>query len=526
MLKLKRRRAIQVIILAFAWSLFGAGAALGASQSAGSPQPSLQSEIDDLRAQLAAMKSQMAAMRAETAQLRSEMEATLAKPAAHAPVALADSGPLKNPHGLQAQPVPAIHASESPLSKLEKRVAGLGEDEDVLKSEVKDQSQEKVESASKYRVHLSGIALFNAYMNRGAADSQDVPQIAEAPGALASNAAFGATVRQSQIGLDVFGPTVAGARISGQIAADFFGGFPPAPNGQTSGVMRVRTATVRLDWGGTSLVAGQDALFFAPISPTSFASLAEPAFAYSGNLWAWVPQIRLERRFALSDSSALTLTGGILDSLTGEPSYSSFYNTGQAGERSGQPGFAGRAAWQRTRWGRTASVGLGAYYGAQNWGFGRRISAWALNGDWSQPLDRWFTFSGEIYRGRAIGGLGAGEGRSVLFTGALTDPLTSVLGLNAAGGWGQLKFRPLERLEFNAAFGEDQPFSSDLRRFPSAQSYFDPSLSRNQSGLVNVIFYPRSDLVLSLEYRRLMTGDVSGSGYRAGQVNLGIGVLF
>lgn len=524
MLKSRRRRAIQVIISAVALSLSSAGAARGAPQNE-APQPSLQSEIDDLRAQMATMKSQMAAMRAETAQLRSELAAARPKPAPDPLAALPQSGSLQEAQKAPAASQPAA-AAQSPLQKIEERVAGLEEDEDVLKSEVKDQSQEKVESASKYQVHLSGIALFNAYMNRGAADSQDVPQIAESPSPGVANAAFGATVRQSQIGLDVFGPTVAGARVRGQIDADFFGGFSPAPNGETSGLMRVRTATVRLDWGNTSLVAGQDSLFFAPVSPTSFASLAEPAFAYSGNLWAWAPQIRIERRFTLSDDSALTLTGGIIDSLTGEPAYSGYYKAGQAGERSGQPAFAGRAAWQQTRWGRTASLGVGAYYGEQNWGFGRIVSAWAISGDWRQPLDRWFSFSGEIYRGRAIGGLGAGEGRSVLYTGALANPLTSVLGLNAVGGWGQLKFRPIERLEFNAAFGEDQPFASDLGRFPLAQSYFDPSLSRNQSGLVNVIFYPRSDLVLSLEYRRLMTGDTSGAGYRAGQINLGIGVLF
>ncbi|MGH9352837.1 MAG: hypothetical protein ACRD2G_11865 [Terriglobia bacterium] len=476
---------------------------------------------------MALMKSQMAQMETETARLRSDLDETRAqlgmiRPGEKPSASLAAS----EPDGIAAKQSAPPSGSTSALHKVQQRLASVEEQQELLQSEVKDQNQTKVESASKYRLQLSGIALFNAFSNRGNADNLDVPQIAEAPEPLTSNALFGATVRQSEIGLQVFGPDFAGARIHGEVQTDFFGGFPSVLNGGTSGILRIRTATVHLDWRNTSLVAGQDTLFFAPLSPTSFASLAEPAFAYSGNLWAWTPQIRVEHRFAYSESSAFLVQGGILDSLTGEPPLNSFYKTSQAGERSGQPAYAGRVAWTKTSSGRTATLGVGGYYGSQDWGFGRRIPGWALTGDWNAPLGRWFNLSGEIYRGHAIGGLGAGTGRSVLYNGSLADPFTSVLGLNSVGGWGQLKFHPLERLEFNAAFGEDQSFASDIRSFQGARSYFNPLINMNQSGLFNVIFYPRSDLVLSLEYRRLRTTEIDNSIYRAGQVNLGIGVLF
>lgn len=491
------------------------------------PNAVLESEVKGLRSEMALMQRRMAQMEAETSRLQAELEATRSQAGLTGPTPSPSTTPaaddLANAATSQSD---ASSRSKSTLQKVENRLAGLEEQQDILQNEVKDQNQEKVESASKYRVRLSGIALFNAFMNRGNADNLDVPQVAEAPGGLTSNAQFGATVRQSEIGLEAFGPDFAGARIHGELQTDFFGGFPPVLNGGTSAIMRVRTATVHLDWGNISLVAGQDALFFAPLAPTSFASLAEPAFAYSGSLWAWVPQIRLEHRFSTSENAAVLVEGGILDSRTGEPPSSGFYSAGQAGERSGQPAYAGRVAWTRTSSGRTATLGVGGYYGLQNWGFGRRIPGWALTGDLSAPLGRWFSLTGEIYRGHAIGGLGAGVGRSVIYNGPLYDPATSVLGLDSAGGWGQIKFHPTERLEFNAAFGEDQSFAADVRRFLGAQSYFNPSLDRNQSALFNVIFYPRSDLVLSLEYRRLITGDVDNSIYRAGQVNLGIGVIF
>jgi len=72
--------------------------------------------------------------------------------------------------------------------------------------------------------------------------------------------------------------------------------------------------------------------------------------------------------------------------------------------------------------------------------------------DWDLPLGRLFSLSGEAYRGRAIAGLGAGVSGSVLFTGPSSVPTSSVPRVDSAGGWSQLKFKPLERIEFNAVF--------------------------------------------------------------------------
>jgi hypothetical protein len=78
-----------------------------------------------------------------------------------------------------------------------------------------------------------------------------------------------------------------------------------------------------------------------------------------------------------------------------------------------------------------------------------------------------FILSGEAYRGRAIDGLGGGIGRSVLFSGPPADPAAAVLGLNDAGGWAQLKFKPGERFEINRALGQDSTFAADVPPFPT-----------------------------------------------------------
>jgi hypothetical protein len=308
---------------------------------------------------------------------------------------------------------------------------------------------------------------------------------------------------------------------------DFFGGFPNGPDGVTTGVARLRVARLRLDWPHTSIVGGQDTPFFSPLSPTSLASLAYPALAYAGNLWTWTPQIRVEHRVATGEESSIIWQAGILDALTGEPPYDPFYRLVHAGEAGGQPAYASRLAWTHGAGSQSLTVGAGGYYARKNWVNGHTVDAWAATADWDLPLGRRFSLTGEFYRGRALGGLGGGSGRSVIIGSTMIpDPTAPVQGLNATGGWTQLKFRPFEKLEFNGAFGEDFSSPSDLTRFPQSASYFDPSIVRNSSFFVNTIYRPRSNLLLSLEYRRLRAAETTPATYTANQVNLSAGVLF
>src|SRR5450631_4378903 len=211
------------------------------------------------------------------------------------------------------------------------RVGHLEDEQQMLSGKVDEQYQTKVESASKYRVRLSGVVLFNLFSNQGTVDNMDVPTLAARAGPLDSSGSFGGTLRQSIFGFEVFGPELMGAKTSGAANFDVGGGFPYIDNGVNSGLVRLRTATIRMDWKDTDVVAGQEQLFFQPNSPTSFASLIVPALSYAGNLWAWTPQIHVEHRFAATDKSSFILQAGILDALTGEPPfYYNWYRTPQA----------------------------------------------------------------------------------------------------------------------------------------------------------------------------------------------------
>jgi hypothetical protein len=172
------------------------------------------------------------------------------------------------------------------------------------------------------------------------------------------------------------------------------------------------------------------------------------------------------------------------------------------------------------------NVGVGGYYSRQDWGFRRRTDSWAATSDWTVPFTHRVEWSGEFYRGRGLGGLGGGLGRTAVFSGPITDRATQVRAADSVGGWTQLKLRQSDKLEWNGAFGVENVLAEDLRRFPIASDNYYGSLTRNQSAFLNFIYRPRTGLVFSTEYRRIRTFTIRGTSQSAGHFNLGMGVLF
>ncbi|MGA2923476.1 MAG: hypothetical protein ABSE28_20415 [Candidatus Sulfotelmatobacter sp.] len=487
----------------------------------------LDSQVRQLSAVIEQMRAENAQSREEMRELRQELQdmRKLLAP-------LAASTQVSPPSSAQVESAPsAVHSalaadSEPQTADLGSRVQKLEESTQLLGSKINEQYQTKVETAAKYRARLSGIVLMNAFHNVGASDNLDFPNYAQPVMPGDPQASTGATLRQSEIGLELFGPTLAGAKSSASVQFDFAGGFPATNNGVNFGIARMQTASLRLDWKDTSVIGGQDSLFISPLSPTSFASLAIPAFAYAGNLWGWTPQLRIEHRFDLPNQQMVTLQGGILDNLDWEPPYNSFYRSAQSGEYSGQPAYALRTAWSQPLFDHPLSFAMAGYYGRQNWSWGRFVDAWAGLADWQIPILRRLTLSGEFYRGRGVGGLGAGIGRAVLFGGNPYYASTSIRGLDSAGGWSQLKLQLTPKLELNGVFAEDNAFVNDIHGFAVDANNFSTILGRNHGTLENLVYRPRSDLLLSAEFRRLHTFPVYSSASATNQINLAMGILF
>ena len=485
----------------------------------------LQSQLQSLNSQVSDLQAAQQLSLRQTEQLRAELN--------RAKEQMAERNHGSDEANAVPQPlslVPAIAPVQSQdgpraSTSLDSRVSKLEDNQDLMNDKILEQNQTKVESGSKYRVRLSGIVLLNTAITRGSVDNLDFPQIATSPETPGSSGAFSGSLRQSQIGIEAFGPDIAGAHTSANVKFDFAGGFPDLPNGVAFGIMRLRTGTIRFDWEDSSIIAGQDSLFFAPLTPTTLASLAIPALSYTGNLWSWTPQIRVEHRIGLSENSHLLLQAGILDSLTGDVPYNA-YRYPTVGEQSGQPAYATRIAWSHRTFGRDLTIGLGGYYGRQNWGYGRYINGWVATSDATIPLGNYFVLSGEFFRGQSLGGLGGGVGQSLLLSGPLSDPGTEIRGLDSVGGWVQLKFKPKSNFEVNFAYGQDNPFAKELRAFPASSYYYGYSISRNLSPFVNFIYRARSDVLFSVEYQRLQTYPLDSSPDLANQISISLGYIF
>jgi hypothetical protein len=505
----------------------------------------LREQVRELQAAVAGMRSDWQRAQAETAELRRELDeirtrevraetgprnAEMREAAAKSEIPNSEAAGLQDSLRNVLQSGAPQDEERVPKEGRQKgeHAASLEEEYQLLSGKVDEQYQTKVESASKYKLRLSGIVLMNLVSNQGKVDSVDLPMVAYARAPGDSGGSFGATLRQSEIGFEAFGPTVAGARTRADLQLDFAGGFPSVPNGVNSGILRLRTGTARMDWTNTSVVVGQDGIFFSPNSPTSFASLAVPALTYAGNLWSWVPQIRVEHRLALGEDSSLILQGGILDPLSGEVPTAGSYRQVGPGESSRQPAYATRVAWTRNAFGQPLRVGVGGFYSRQDYGFSRTVDAWAAMTDLELPLSRQVSLSGKLYRGKGLGGLYGAFGQSALFSGDPALASTEVHGLNSVGGWAQLKYRPAGKWEFNAAFGMDNPYATDLEYFPYSQLYGggNSTLARNRGSFVNMIYRPRSDILFSAEYRHLTTYTINKGGNDAGHLNLMMGVLF
>jgi len=89
-----------------------------------------------------------------------------------------------------------------------------------------------------------------------------------------------------------------------------------------------------------------------------------------------------------------------------------------------------------------------------------------------------------------------------------------------------LKFKVTPKLQLNAALGDDNPFASELREYNGNTGYYGTLLSRNLSPFFNVIYQPRSDTIVSLEYQRLKTYTLDTASDSSNHVDLSMGYIF
>ena len=418
----------------------------------------------------------------------------------------------------------ALASQSSPAADLQQAVAGLEEQQALNQAAIQVHEQAKVETFSKYQVKLHGLLLFNAAVANGALDQPTLPSIALATGGTANNGSLTATGRQTILGLEAAGPSLWGARTYANIEMDFSSGLASDYDDANSNYFRLRTAAMQMEWPNTTLQGGITPLILTPEYATSYLSVAQPAFSWSGALWSWLPQLSVEHRFPLSEHQQFSLQAALADVPDAYVSSADGLGAVSAAEASRFPASEARAAWHGGRQ-RNQTIGVGGYWSPHSYPGIGVIDAWAGTLDWKASLPARLQLTGEIYRGAALGGLSAGAFKDsvLLYSSSPVEPLA---GLRDAGGWSQLKFKPSERLEWNLAFGLDNADTTQLRN--ADLEYADPytQLARNQTGLANIIFRPTSSIILSGEYRRIRSWPIDGPGDRASRFGLAAGYVF
>ena len=191
----------------------------------------------------------------------------------------------------------------------------------VNQQRITDLAEVKVEAGQKFPVRLTGMALFNAFTNSAPTGGAENPVVVPPPPGTVTD---GATMRQSIVGLEFSGPKmIAGGKLSGSLYMDFFGGTSATLNH----LVRLRTASIQMDWQNTTVMFGQQKPIFSPRDPTSLAQVAVSPLTAAGNPWLWLPQVRVEQRFSFGEQTQLRAQIGVVQtseqSASIDPEYAS-----------------------------------------------------------------------------------------------------------------------------------------------------------------------------------------------------------
>lgn len=427
-------------------------------------------------------------------------------------------------------------STQSNASKLAAAVADLQERQTMAESQIATHDQTKVESVSKYPVKITGMLLLNGFINTGAVDMAATPTVAVPGGGSA-----GATIRQTILGFDANGPHVFGARSYADLRVDFdaTSTSPSALSAYTgyfnsnSSFLRLRTAHAGLQWDHTAAYFSLDRPIISPDSPTSLTAVAEPALAWSGNLWAWNPQAGVTQKFGNTGSRGVVLQAALIDPADAPLSP----EVGVAGtattvppnsvEQNSRPGVEARIGLVGTdRDDSTNHVGVGGYFARHQSALGRTFDSWAGTFDLRMLLFSHFKLTGEFYRGLGLGGLGEGGYKDFAYR---SNPNTGgyfMKPLDDVGGWAELKQKINERLEFNEAYGMDSVFASQMKRYIVAGGTMYQNLTINRTFTGNVIYSPSAYLLLSVEYRHMESSPIAATPARSNVIGVGAGYKF
>jgi len=382
-------------------------------------------------------------------------------------------------------------------------VVPVGEAVAVNSARIEEMAQTKVESSQKLPLKITGMALFNAFMNGRNAGGVENPTTAS----LTPLSAAGATMRQTVIGLQFQSPqTVLGASINGSVYMDLFGGTTASLNH----LLRLRVATVELNWENRSFLIGQDKPIVSPREPTSLAQVGVSPLTNAGNLWLWQPQARYEERVHFGENSGLTAQLGVFQTNEGAANIQADYVSTLDRAR---PAIQGRfEVWHRWSGNRRMEFAP-AFHRSDSHVVGVSVPSELVSVDWLvAPVSR-VEFTGMYYSGQNIANLGAlRQGFTIL-----SDYNRGVIPVHSKGGWAQLHLAATERLSFNIYGGQHNDRGRDL---------VFGGVTKNQGYFANTIYRLAPNFLISLEGGQVRTSFLNNGTRSVNHYDLAFAYLF
>ncbi|MCC6246002.1 MAG: hypothetical protein IT353_24425 [Gemmatimonadaceae bacterium] len=440
---------------------------------------------------------------------------------------LALSVAFVQPAPLFAQPDSTVRdstrATQRMLDSLRARVTRTEADIALLRDQLATESASQVRLRSRVRLDLHARLLTSVYRTQAAGNALDLPLFARpSVRALPASAWLtGVQVRQSTFGASVTVDDVRGAAFLADIDLDL-AGAAPTDGSPLFPLPRLRTMRAMLRWPTREVMMGIESPLISDLNPFSVAAVAVPNFATAGNLWNWIPQVRLTQtlwRWGRDEHAMrLSVQGAVLSPFANEVVVS---EPGEldAAVRSGRPSLQSRL---RLQWGRLddeptaqrvsdrgGEIGFGVHRGWVRLGGDTLSASRALSIDVRAGLTHGMELRGEAYRGRMLRGLGGGAvGQN--FALPRSDG-TRGAALENVAGWLQLNAQLHQSVVAGGGCGIDRVMTARAAR------------ERNRACASHISWRPAVPLLLDLEVRHLLTRGVSGV-LRARHVNLAFGI--
>jgi hypothetical protein len=292
--------------------------------------------------------------------------------------------------------------------------------------------------------------------------------------------------------------------VQGSVYMDFFSGS--APLSQT---MRFRTGSVEIKWKTRSIMAGIEKPIFNPREPSSLAQVGVSPLTGAGNLWLWLPQVRVEQDISLSRNTGVRAQLGVVQTRE-QPPYDATNFTGTL--EASRPALEGRFEFSHRLDDERRIEFAPGFHVSTTHVNGFAIPSSLFSSDWFFNPWKRVELTGVFFTGQNVAHLGTGGIRQGYYVYG-----RRAAAIHSKGGWSQLTIHAAPRVDFHVFSGIHDDANTELTA---------GSIGRNLMFGGNVYFRVAPNVLMGFETSQIRTVYI-GQGTRINNhYDLAFGYLF